>query len=189
MCTACCIQHSIPWGCDRVRVPNETRNVCMWTPPGVGGCGSSIDVRSTHVCIPQETSGPDLSSWSPTVVPQSTAAVLELRNGPTVPGEPPPLGFSPLRSPHSTRWEAQCELSRELVGSRSQESPLWLWTTRAATPATAGSMYFPYNTQVMPPQLDRYSAELECSGTPWRACGGPSSWFHMDFGGTKPGFI
>ena len=93
---------------------------------GTWRCGSSIDVRSTHVCIPQETCGPDLSSWSPTIVSQSTAAELELRNGPTVPGEPPPLGFSPLRSPHSTRWEAQRELSRELVGSRSQESPLAL---------------------------------------------------------------
>lgn len=144
---------------------------------GTWGCGSSIAVLSTHVCIPQETCGLDLSSWSPTIVTQSTAAGLELRNGPTVPGEPPPLGLSPLCGPHSTRWEAQRELSRELVVSRSQESPLWLWTPRAATPATAGSMYFSYNTRVMPPQLDRCSAELECSGTPWRTWGGPSRWF------------
>ena len=105
------------------------------------------------------------------------------------PWRAPSLGLSPLCGPHSTRWEAQRELSRELVVSRSQESPLWLWTPRAATPATEGGMYFSYNTRVMPPQLDRCSAELECSGTPWRTWGGPSRWFCMDFPGTKPGFM
>ena len=66
---------------------------------GTWGCGSSIAVLSTHVCIPQETCGLDLSSWSPTIVPQSTAAGLELRNGPTVPGEPPPLVSAPCVVP------------------------------------------------------------------------------------------
>ena len=37
MCTVGCIQCSIPWVCDQVRVPNEMRNVCMRTLWGLGG--------------------------------------------------------------------------------------------------------------------------------------------------------
>ena len=100
-------------------------------------------------------------------------AGLELRNGPTVPGKPPPLGLSSFAWSPFAKTGAGRKLSRELTGYRSWTEapgqPLWLWTPRAATSATVGSVSFIYDALAMSSQLHGCSAELACFGAPQRA--------------------
>lgn len=97
-------------------------------------------------------------------------AGLELRNGPTVPGKPPPRGLSPFSWSPFAKIGAGRELSKELTGYRSWTEvpgkPLWLWTPRAAT---VGSMSFTYDALAMSSPLDGCSAQLACFGAPQRA--------------------
>lgn len=49
-------------------VCDKTSTVCLWTQWGLCSRGSNVDVLSICVPIPQETCGPNLSSWSSKIV-------------------------------------------------------------------------------------------------------------------------
>lgn len=108
---------------------SQNENCVYADTVGTVKCRSSVDVLSTCVPNPQETGGPDLSSWSWDYTLRHCLLSPSSEMGPQFLESSFPLVSQRFCMVPLAKSSAPCELIRELVGHRPPSEvlrkPLW----------------------------------------------------------------